>query len=1014
MRFLFSFTLLALISHAPAQVLTSSKLLSGSGQDAASLVAVDSSGRVFIAGTTTSGDFPIVNGVVPRIPESSLRISTDEKTFNGVAIAPSQVYALASTPDGRTVLASAAEGIYRSTDGGTTWSSPVSVSGLAIALAIDPVNPANVYAAVSFNNGSSGAFERSTDGGLTWTKATAPGNPSLYPRIVIDPQNPSSLYVFFANGLFHTTDAGNTWQPILLPAASSPSGQASPAAYVFAPSQPSTIYATADFTPLQKSVDGGATWTLAGDVTLPTLASDLAVDPTNPNIVWAANGSGIQRSSDGGATFQLVKSMPGAGWGALVIDPSNPSHVFATNYLNVYATYDSGATWSIIASGTFNTLLSTPLALFAAGQVTPTVFVAELDSTLSHIVFSTFLGSGTPTGIAVDGIGNPVVIGVTASHNFPATPLNAFGSTFSSRTAGFVTKVRSDGAQIEYSGLIDNFTPSGVAIDGALNLIVTGEAFGTPPTTAKALQPNPPGACGSQMLFGQAFQPLFMGHGFAMKVNRTGDSLVWATYLAGTCGDALYGVTVDGPGNVYVTGATGSHDFPLTANAMVSTYPGLNSSGFVSEISADGTKLLYSSYFGAGANNSGNSIALDSSGNAVIGGFTQAKATAGAVSATHAAGCTPIFFMGPSEDTSFQQNDGFVMKMALTSSPPLFLATIGGSCGDGVSNVSLDGMGNIWISGYTGSADFPTMAPIGAFGPGQQGFVAELDPTGSHLQFSSFTGGGSVEADSHTGAYFAGVVAKQPNSTAGFVSHIEGGQTVPVAIDSVQTPSLQAPMDPAGFLPPAVAPGQLLILSGRNMGPAKAVFAQLGSDGKLPFTLAGVQVTFDGVPAALVSVGANTIECQVPFGLAAATVTSIQVQYQGQTSNAFAAAVVSQAISVLAVSNADGTANSVTNPAAAQSEVAIYLTGLGQTNPKGADGGVNGNVVSVPVITPLISTNGMNTQPLFFGPAPGESTAVFQMNVQMPGPPPDGSGVDTVAFFSNNGTGAPMVKVYVK
>jgi uncharacterized protein (TIGR03437 family) len=210
-----------------------------------------------------------------------------------------------------------------------------------------------------------------------------------------------------------------------------------------------------------------------------------------------------------------------------------------------------------------------------------------------------------------------------------------------------------------------------------------------------------------------------------------------------------------------------------------------------------------------------------------------------------------------------------------------------------------------------------------------------------------------------------------------------------------------------------VAPGQLLVLKGRNMGPSNPVFAKLGSDGRFPFTLGGVQVMFDGVVAALVSVGANQIECQVPFGLDGSVMTKIQVQYQGQTSNSFAAAVVSQQVSILAVSNSDGTGNSASNTAQVGSVVTLYLSGVGQTNPAGVDGGVNANSTISPRAMPIVYVNGTVVQPAFLGAAPGESTAVFQLNVQVPAPT-DGGSSDIISIFTSNGQSQALVRVYVK
>jgi uncharacterized protein (TIGR03437 family) len=170
---------------------------------------------------------------------------------------------------------------------------------------------------------------------------------------------------------------------------------------------------------------------------------------------------------------------------------------------------------------------------------------------------------------------------------------------------------------------------------------------------------------------------------------------------------------------------------------------------------------------------------------------------------------------------------------------------------------------------------------------------------------------------------------------------------------------------------------------------------------------------FDGVAAALVSVGANQIECQVPFGLDGSALTKIQVQYQGQMSNSFAAAVVSQQVAILAVSNSDGTGNTASNPAQAGSVVTLYLSGMGQTSPAGIDGGVNASSTISPRAMPMVYVNGARVQPAFLGAAPGESSAVFQLNVQAPAPT-DGGNSDTINILSSSGQSQALVRVYVK
>jgi uncharacterized protein (TIGR03437 family) len=732
-------------------------------------------------------------------------------------------------------------------------------------------------------------------------------------------------------------------------------------------------------------------------------------------VVWLANGSGIQRSVDGGATFQTVNSMPGASWTALVIDPNNSSHIFAANFLHVYASLDNGATWNIVASGQMTGLLATPLSIFASAVESPTLFLAKLDPALSRVLFSTFIG---PTlgdiGIVVDRSGNPVITGLTQSTDFPTTA-NAFNRTFTSSAVGFAVKVKGDGSALIYSTFLADFFPGGAALDSAGDAVIVGSTQGSAPTTPKSLQPTGPGGCGQPRLFGQLFGGAPSGHGFALKLSPDGTALVWGTFFGGSCGDAAYAVQLDASGNAYITGSTASLDFPVTTGAMTSKFPGLNSSGFISELSADGSRLIYSSFFGAGANNSGNAIALDGSGNVFLGGLTQAKPTAGAVSATHAAGCQPVFSIGPTFDTSYQANDAFVMKMTLSAAPPIFLATLGGSCQDAITSLTLDGAGNLWVAGNTASSDFPTLAPIGAFNAGWGGFVAEIDRTGSNLLFSTFAGFGAVASDANAGVFFAlgNPAVSQPDNTTAMVAHIDGGQLTSVTIDSIQTPAVQPPADPPSFFAPAVAPGQLLILKGRNIGPSNPAFAKLGEDGRLPFTLSGAQVLFDGIAAALFSVGANQIECQVPFEVDGSVSTNIQVQYPDQMSNAFRARVYPQQVAILAVSNSDGTLNSASNPASIGSEFALYITGAGQTIPKGIDGGVNPISPVSPQVMPLVYMNSVMVQPDYLGGAPGLSSAVLQLNLQALKPASVPS-ADTVDILGASSPSQSLVRVYVK
>src|SRR5260370_41544960 len=132
------------------------------------------------------------------------------------------------------------------------------------------------------------------------------------------------------------------------------------------------------------------------------------------------------------------------------------------------------------------------------------------------------------------------------------------------------------------------------------------------------------------------------------------------------------------------------------------------------------------------------------------------------------------------------------------------------------------------------------------------------------------------------------------------------------------------------------------------MGLATARMGVMQS-GVLANNVAGVQVCFDGVAAPLLSVSAKEIDLVAPFGLANKSATTIQVQYNDVKSNAVQVAVTGIALQLLEVLNADGSVNSASNPAAAGSAMALYLSGVGQTDPPSQDGQVNAAPLAAPV-----------------------------------------------------------------
>jgi hypothetical protein len=341
-------------------------------------------------------------------------------------------------------------------------------------------------------------------------------------------------------------------------------------------------------------------------------------------------------------------------------------------------------------------------------------FVVKINPTGSALVYSTYLGgSGAGDdygyGIAVDSSGNAYITGYTQSTDFPTA--NAIYSNYSGSTDGdaFVSKINAAGSALVYSTYLGGSGRGtqgrGIAVDSSGNAYVTGHTSATNFPTANALYAT------------------FSGgnyDAFVTKLNAAGSALVYSTYLGGSAivarggdgGTAGNSIAVDSSGDAYVSGITGVSNFP-TANALYPTYGGGASDGFVAKLNAAGSALVYSTYLGGSGEASCDGIAVDSSGNAYVAGFTRSTdfPTANALYATSGGG----------------YSDAFVTKFNATGSALLFSTYLGGSSVDVGYSIALDSSGNIYITGLTDSSNFPTAnALYPAYNGSDDAFVAKI------------------------------------------------------------------------------------------------------------------------------------------------------------------------------------------------------------------------------------------------------------------------------------------------
>jgi hypothetical protein len=225
------------------------------------------------------------------------------------------------------------------------------------------------------------------------------------------------------------------------------------------------------------------------------------------------------------------------------------------------------------------------------------------------LAYSTYLGgSGSPStgysegnAIAVDALGDAYVTGDTYSANFQTTA-GAYQTSFHGSGDAFVTKLNASGTGLVYSTYLggDNYTSGfGIAVDVAGNAYVTGSTSSTNfPVTSRAFQSG-------------------AGAGFVTKLDPTGALLVYSTYLGTTANPNA--IAVDGLGHAYLTGPAGA-SFPVTSGAFQTVHRGGNS--FVAKLDPAGTKLLYATYLGGTGLDFATAIAVDTNGNAFLGGYT--------------------------------------------------------------------------------------------------------------------------------------------------------------------------------------------------------------------------------------------------------------------------------------------------------------------------------------------------------------------------------------------------------
>ena len=433
------------------------------------------------------------------------------------------------------------------------------------------------------------------------------------------------------------------------------------------------------------------------------------------------------------------------------------------------------------------------------------------------LVYATFLGGAssanppfdilqTANVILIDAAGNLYVAGSSNSRSFPVTPSVVEPNNPQKNQLGFLVKLDPTGSSLIFSTYIDGIVVSAMAMDANGNIYVAGSAT-QPNRVGIPVLPIPQGSTPFQAT------PRSIG---ILKLNSTATTVLAATYLGGSGNDTVTGLAVE-PGNatsnLYVTGSTGSNDFP-TQGALQSSL-GSSNNVFVTALNPTLSAAVYSTYLGkssiATSGTGPHAIAVDTAGDAYVVGTANSgfPTTAGAIQTACPDGCSFVSKLNPAGSTllySTYFGTGFARAnaVAVDSSKNVYLEgsaalssgitavnpvpgffpcttpnvgsgfvseiTASGSlafstCVVGsTSTIALDGSGNISITGTAGTG-FPLHNPVQSNAPDTGApFIATINPNTSSLLFSSFLGDGQggnpaindIAVDSAGDVYAAG------------------------------------------------------------------------------------------------------------------------------------------------------------------------------------------------------------------------------------------------------------------
>ena len=498
--------------NSAGSALVFTNFIRGANDESGNAIAVDPAGGLYVTGVTETRNFPTTPGAGQRISSGGPIFRSVDSAATWLSSPPAcgagcipraSVYALAQARSSPSTFYAGTDdglggGVYRSLDAGTTWS--LAAAGLEIenrvwALAIDPQDPLVVYAGTR----TAGVY-KTTNGGASWSGTGL--NTVAITALAIDPSDPSIVYAGSDGfGIFKTVNGGVSWSAVN-------TGLAilSVRALAIHPTVSSTLL-VGTTGGLYRSVNAAATWSLSSAGLFDPNINALAMDPRNPNLVIAGTNSvGIFRSVNGGLGWLAANAgIEGSEVSAVAVDPSSGTFYAAAGAANAFRVYKSanGITWSSTGLDVPRTAAlvmhpSSPGTIYAATLGGSDAFVAKWDAS-GNPVFVTLLGGHRDdegNAIAVDASGNLLIAGKTSSTNFPSVGAvqTVFGGGSGDTTDAFVTKLNGAGSAISYSTFLggsSNDVAYAIAVDAGGNAYVAGETSSSNFPTASPLGQRP-------------------------------------------------------------------------------------------------------------------------------------------------------------------------------------------------------------------------------------------------------------------------------------------------------------------------------------------------------------------------------------------------------------------------------------------------------------------------------------------------------------------------------------------